>query len=65
MRVLIVKKGSLHDPGAAALEFVPKVLADMGHEVMVLAHRGEKTQGLVQGEIRVEVAGEGKRWLRA
>jgi hypothetical protein len=49
MRVLIVKKGSLHDPGAAALEFVPKVLADMGHEVMVLAHRGEKTQGLVQG----------------
>jgi|GEM_PF-1531264 glycosyltransferase involved in cell wall biosynthesis len=65
MRVLIVKKGSLHDPGAAALEFVPKVLADMGHEVMVLAHRGEKTQGLVQGEIRVELAGEGKRWLRA
>jgi len=65
MRILIIKKGTLHDPGAAAFEFVPKVLADMGHEVMVLVHQGENTEGLVQGRIRVELAGKGKKWLRA
>ncbi len=64
MRVLLVKKGTLNDPGAAALEFVPRILADMGHEVMVLVHRGEDTQGPIQGRAEVEFAGEGKEWLR-
>lgn len=64
MRILMVKKGELNDPGAAALEFVPKVLADMGNEVMVLVNRGANKKGGSYGQIGVECSGGGRNWFR-